>query len=135
MRVVLSVFVLFCVCLVSSVEYERLKGFHLQRGQELSAQALPKDVEENFNVNWSIYQFITVSFSDFDQDETVRIRLFSEHHERIFEDIEVAKEEYEIPIAGVTPGSFTLEITGEQSGSIAHMSHINIGPPAPIKFF
>lgn len=126
-----------CISLCYGFEYERLSGFHLHNGQELDAELVPRDGD--INVSWNIYQFITVTFSGFDNDETVKLHMQSEQYDHIFvefKEIPSTDEKYEIPIAGIIPGTYTLTITGEQSGDVAFMGKIDVAlPRAPIKFF
>ena len=128
-----SILVIALVCLISvgsCFEYKENYGFHLHNGENLSAHSLEREVEADFNVNWKIYEFFTVSFTGFALDSTLTMDLSNDHSHRIFEKIPVAEGEYQIKLAGVLPGeNYKLVLTGDQSGHIASMDHISIEKP------
>ena len=133
----LSLFVILFIVLIQVNAYERLTGFHLNNGDQLSAHSLKRDVEEiDVNTNWYIYTFITISYSGFDLDETVSFTLENESSTRVFDNIPVEKGAHEFPVGGVLPGeNYTFTITGEQSGHTATMDHIKINLPRPYRPF
>ena len=115
--------------------YEKVNAFYLHNGEALSANALPKDAESEYVVRWKIYQFVTVHFGVFEDDSSVIVALDGDSETHTFGVIDATEESYEIRVAGILPGTYSLVLRGAESGHVAKMDHIVIDPPAPIKFF
>lgn len=121
-------FVLYLASAKILDNYDRVNGFHLNKGEHLDFHLHKGD---RINARWNIYQFVKVSFAGFENDETVKITL-SDHagNQVSYNNIKVDLQEFEVPISRVIPSSEALlTITGEQSGETASFRNININSP------